>query len=87
MFYKAVPGEKEASIKLTAKVNGKSSTGNNLQNQPPPPLSDIFPEFYRKESIVDKNVFGDMQVLGFSYILWSNKIVTVVPAKNSNRLR
>ncbi|KAL5289209.1 BBS9 family protein [Megaselia abdita] len=86
MFYKTVPGEKEASIKLTAKINRKSNIGNKLQNQPPP-LSDIFPEFYRKESMVDKNVFGDMQVLGLSSILWSNKIVTVVPAKNSNRLR
>lgn len=86
MFYKAVAGQKEASIKLTAKINRKSNTGNKLQNHPPL-LSDIFPEFYRKESTADTNIVGGMQAFGLSSILWSNKIVTVVPGKSSNRLR
>lgn len=86
MFYKTIQGQKEASVKVTAKVKWISKNENHTQNQPPP-LSDIFPEFHRKESLVDKNVFGDMQALGLSSILWSNKIVTVVLAKNSNRLR
>lgn len=79
-------GQKETSVKITARIKGKSKNESRTQSQRPP-LSDIFPEFYRKESIVDKNVFGDMQALGLSSILWSNKIVTVVLAKNSNRLR
>lgn len=86
MFYKTVQGQKDALVKLTSGLKWKSIAGRQMQGQLPP-LSHIFPEFYRKESTLDKNVFGDIQALGLSSILWPNKIVTVIPAKNSNRLR
>lgn len=81
-----MPGQKEASIKLTAKISQKTSVEKKQRNQLPP-LFDIFPEFHKRESSADKNAFGDTQAFGLSSILWPNKIVTVVPAKNSNRLR
>lgn len=85
MFYKAVPGQKESSLKLTFKINKKSGVSNIVQNQPPA-LSEIFPEFYKKDSM-NTNFLNDSQVIGLSSVLWPSKIVTVITAKNSNRLR
>ncbi|XP_054740776.1 protein PTHB1 [Anastrepha obliqua] len=74
MFFKAKPPQKTADIKLTYNIISKSLT---------PKLSTFFPEFIMPES--------ESQALGLLLLCpgdeKSEEVVTIVLAKNSNRLR